>query len=94
MIQVIKEFVLAYDNALGNNQVFVNSFKKYFLPRVKIETHNTEIDGRNFHDQPINDSIKQYYEVRKITAGQGDKYITDCLLDLAYFEKILHTNCY
>ena len=30
-------FVLAYDNATGNNQVSVDSFKKYFLPRVKIE---------------------------------------------------------
>ena len=27
--------VLAYDNTAGNNQVSVNSFKKYFLPRVK-----------------------------------------------------------
>ena len=37
----------------------------YFLPRVKIENRNIEIDGRNFCDQRINDSIKQYDEVRK-----------------------------
>ena len=30
-------FVLAYDNTAGNNQVSIDSFKKYFLPRVKIE---------------------------------------------------------
>ena len=30
-------FVLAYDNTAGNNQVSVDSYKKYFLPRVKIE---------------------------------------------------------
>ena len=30
-------FVLAYDNTAGNNQVSVDYFKKYFLPRVKIE---------------------------------------------------------
>ena len=30
-------FVLAYDNTAGNDQVSDNSFKKYFLPRVKIE---------------------------------------------------------
>ena len=30
-------FVLAYDNTARDNQVSVNSFKKYFLPRVKIE---------------------------------------------------------
>ena len=28
--------VLAYDNTAGDNQVSVDSFKKYFLPRVKI----------------------------------------------------------
>ena len=51
-------FVLAYDNTAGNNQVSVDSYKKYFLPRVKIENYNIEIDGRNFYDQLINDSIK------------------------------------
>ena len=30
-------FVLAYDNTEGNNQVSLDSYKKYFLPRVKIE---------------------------------------------------------
>ena len=30
-------FVFAQDNTGGNNQVSVASFKKYFLPRVKIE---------------------------------------------------------
>ena len=40
-----------------------------------------------FYDQPINDSIKQYDEIRKISTGQGDDYTTDCLLDFAYFEK-------
>ena len=43
-------FVLAYDNAAGNNQVSADSYKKYFLPRVKIENYNIEIDGRNFYD--------------------------------------------
>ena len=80
-------FVLAYYNISGNDQVSIDSFKKYFLPRVKIENCNIEIDGKNFHDQPINDSIKQYDEIRKITAGQDDDYTTGCLLDFAYFEK-------
>ena len=80
-------FVLAYNNTEGNNQVSVDSFKKYFLPRVEIETYNIEIDGRNFYDQPINDSIKQYDEIRKISTGQGDDYTTGCLLDFSYFEK-------
>ena len=78
-------FVLAYNNTAGNNQFSVDSYKKYFLPSVKIENHNIEIDGRNFYDQSINDSIKQYDEIRKISAGQGDDYTSGCLFDLAYF---------
>ena len=61
--------------------------KKNLLPRVKTENCNSEIDGKNFYDQPINDSIKQYDEVRKVSTGQGDDYTTGCLLDFAYFEK-------
>ena len=80
-------FVLAYDNTAGNNQVSIDSYKKYFLPRVKIENCNIEIDGKKFYDQPINDSIKQHVEITKISIGQGDDYTTRCLLDFAYFEK-------
>ena len=44
------------------------------------------IDGRNFYDKPINDIIKQYDEVRKVSMGYGDDYTTGCLLDYAYFK--------
>ena len=40
-------FVLAYDNAASNNQVFVDFSKRCFLPRVKIENYNIELDRRN-----------------------------------------------
>ena len=80
-------FVLAYNNTAGNKQVSVDSYKKYFLPRIKIENYNIEIDGRNFYDQPINGSIKQYDEIRKISKRKGDDYTTGCLLDFDYFEK-------
>ena len=87
-------FVLGYDNTAGNdNQDFVDSFKKYFFPRVKIENYNIEIDGRNFYDQPINDSIKQYGEISKVSTRQVDDYTTGCLLEFAYFEKKLQINC-
>ena len=81
-------FVFAYDNTAGNGQVSVYSFKKNFLSRVKAENCNIEIDRRNFYDQPANNSLKQYEEVRKVSTGQGDYYTTGCLLDFAYFEKI------
>ena len=76
-----------YNNTPGNNQVSVDSYKKYFLPRVEIDNYNIEIDGRNVYYQPINDSIKQYDKVRKISIGQGDDCTTGCLLDYFYFEK-------
>ena len=36
--EVKRLIVLAYDNTAGNNLVSVDSFKKYFLPRVQIES--------------------------------------------------------
>ena len=70
----------------GDNFTTENSYDKYFLPRLKIDNYNIEIDGRNFYDQAVNDSIKRYDEIRKISTGQGDDYTTGCLLDFAYFE--------
>ena len=43
-------------------------------------------DGRNFYDQSIDDLIKQYDEVRKVTTGQGDDYTRACLLDYVNFK--------
>ena len=44
------------------------------------------IVGKNFYDQSINDLIKQYDEVKKVSAGQGDDYTEGCLQDYAYFK--------
>ena len=54
---------------------------------IKIDNYNIEIDGRNFYDQRINNLVKQYDEIRKISTGQGDDYTTGCLLDYSYFRK-------
>ena len=60
-------FVLAFDNTNnGDNKVERDSHRKYFLPRVDITSYNVLIDGRNFYDEPINDQIKKYGEIRKI----------------------------
>ena len=45
------------------------------------------IDGKNFVDQPINNMVKTFENIRKITIGQGDDYTTGCLLDYTYFKK-------
>ena len=93
-------FVLAFDDTaadeaadapaprnLAANQVIRNGYRKHFVPRIDITSCNVIIDGRNFYDQPINDSIRKYDEIRKIATGKGDNYATGCLLDYDYFKK-------
>ena len=92
-------FVLAFEDtradeatdapAPGNlvaNRVIRDSYRKYLVPRVDITSYNVLIDGRNFYDQPTNDSIRKYDEIRKIATGKGDNYATGCLLDSNYFK--------
>ena len=82
-------FVLAYFIADGgNDEAGIKSNKKYFLPRGEIKNYNVLIDGRNFYDQPINDIIKQYDEIRKVSTGYGDDYTTGHLLEYAYLKTI------
>ena len=69
------------DTSINSTTNRVKSHTKYFLPRMNITNYNVLIDRRNFYDQPINDKIKQYDEIRKIATGQGDDYTTGCLLD-------------
>ena len=85
--------VLAYsipappdDNTPADDTAGIKSNKKYFLLRGEIKNYNVLIDGRNFHDQPINDLIKQYDEIRNVSTGYGDDYTTGYLLDYAYFK--------
>ena len=90
-LQGIKRlFVLTYfivDG--GNDETGIKKNRKYFLPRGEMKNYNVLIDGRNFYDQPINDVIKQYDEVRKGSTGYGDDYTTE----LCIFQRSLQTNC-
>ena len=75
-------FVFPFDYTdNGAKNVERNSHTKYFFPRVNKANYNVLIDGRNFYDQPINDLIKQYDDIRKTATGQGEDYTTGCLLD-------------
>ena len=79
-------FVLAFHDVNNDaNRVQRDSHRKYFLPRVDITNYNVLIDGRNFYDQPINNQIKKYDEIRKIAAGKGDDCTTGCLVGYKYF---------
>ena len=88
-------FVLAFNNTTvtvsnnpinNTNRVLRNSHTKYFLPRVNITNYNVLIDGRNFHNQPIDDLVKQCNKLRKTVTEQGQDYTTGCLLDYQYFK--------
>ena len=84
---VKKLYVLAYFIADGeNDEAGIKNNKNYFLPRGEIKNYNVLIDRRHFYDQTINDLIKQYYKVRKVSTEYGDDYTTGCLLDYAYFK--------
>ena len=83
---VNRVFVLACNDVNnGANGVQRDSHRKYFLARVNITHYNILIDSRNFYDQPINDQIKNYDEIRKI-AREKLVYTTGCLLDYQYFK--------
>ena len=88
MCWLVHHLFLAYFNpvAATNNEAGIKDNKKYFIPRGKIKNYNVLIDGRNIYDQPINDLIKQYDEVRKLSTGHGDDHPTGCSLDYAYFK--------
>ena len=45
------------------------------------------IDGQNFFDHPITNNLLTYDNIRKLSIGQGDDYLTGCLLDHYYFHK-------
>ena len=78
-------FVFAYFIAEnGNDEAGIKNNIKYFLPRGEIKNYNVLIDGRNFYDQPINDLIKQYDEVRR--KYQQDKV----MITLQDFYQIMH----
>ena len=80
-------FGIAFNNTLTDNDTNTanwaptNSNIKHFFPRMKIKIINYNIiHGRIFKDQPINDSIKKYDGIRKITIGKEDDYATVCLI--------------
>ena len=78
----------------GVNRIFVLSFEdengrtlhsEYYLPKVEVKDYNVKIDGNIFFDQPIT--------IRKIATGQGDDYMTCCLLGYPYFKENYKNDC-
>ena len=73
---------MGFDNdSVKRNISDLQSHRKYYLPRVEIKDFNVLIDGRNFYDQNINDSITRYTELLKFTTGRSEDYSIRCLFD-------------
>ena len=45
-------------------------------------------DSKNFFDQPINSKPKTYENIRKISTGKGDDYMTGCCQIILILKKI------
>ena len=77
-------FVMAYNAA--NGQSTRDGRRKYYLPRINLKKYNVIIDGRNFYDNPIENDIEKYRELKKVMIKKGD-YTTGSFLDYDYLKK-------
>ena len=60
-----------------------------FFLALEIKDYNVVIDDKTFFDQPVENDLITYENIRKLATGQGDDYTTGCLLDYIYFKKLL-----
>ena len=80
---------MAYNRlaAANDDQFNRNSQQKYYLPRNYLNEYNVIIDGRNFYDNPIENVIEKYRELKKVMIGKEEDYTTGSLLDFNFFKK-------
>ena len=76
-------FAMAYNSE--NGQPTRNGQHKHYLPRIDLKEYNATIDGRNFYDNPIENNIEKYRELKQVMIGKGEDYTTGSLLDYNYF---------
>ena len=56
-------FVMAYSRLV--NQPTRDGRTKYYLPRMDLKKYNVIIDGRNFYDNPVENDVEKYRELKK-----------------------------
>ena len=88
---VSRLIVAAYPNngqvRFGNPAQQAAVYRKYFTPSSEIKDYNLLINGRNFYDQNISDSIARYNELLKQTTGRSEDCTTGSLTDYDYYLK-------
>ena len=72
-VGVNRSFALVYSNQDADLKRF--KAKRYYLSKGLIKNY-VMVNGKNFYDQPIDSDIKRYEEIRKLTTGKGEDYIT------------------
>ena len=77
---VNRPFVLSFEN---EKDITVHT--KYYLPTVEIKDYKVMINGKIFFDQPVKSSVITHDNIQNLATGQGDDYITGCLLNYNYF---------
>ena len=79
---------MAYDNDNANaNRSTRNGRTRYYLPTIDLTKYNVIIDRGNFYDNPIENYVEKYRELKKVMTGKGEDYTTGSLLDYNYFRK-------
>ena len=78
-------FVMAYNRA--DDEPTRDGRTKYYLPRIDFKKYNVIIDERSFYDNPIENDIEKYRELKKVMIGKGENYTTGSLLHYDYFKK-------
>ena len=85
---VYRLFAMGFNiNNIKRNSADPISHRRYYLPRMEIKNYNFLMDGRNFYDQNINNSITRYNELLKLTTGKSEDYATGCLIDYDWYIK-------
>ena len=79
----------------GVNRLFVLSLEKILkvvqvtqdiLLLVEIKNYNVVIDGREFFDQPVKNTLITYDNIQNSVTGERHDYTTGCFLDYNYFD--------
>ena len=78
-VWVNRLFVLVYENQDSNSKTF-RSWRHY-LPKDIIKNYDIIVNGKNFFNQSLDSEIKQYNEIRKLTARQDEDDNAGCLWD-------------
>ena len=85
-------FVLAYDDTKGDNQVSVDSFKKYFLPRVKIKIATLKLMEETFMISQLMTQLNIMLKSEKYQQGRV-MIIQLVFIGFCLFQKQLQINC-